>query len=194
MISRLTGSIAHQDLRYVVVDVGGVGYKVYTPSPESHPVGSQGIFWTYLAVRDDALDLYGFSSKECLELFELIITVSGIGPKTALNIMAIASQETIITAISMQDSTYLTKVSGIGKKNAEKIVLELKDKLTPTLASITEETKGKHKAAQNDGDAVEALKALGYSREEAREALKSLDGTVVGTSARIKAALKHLGK
>jgi holliday junction DNA helicase RuvA len=191
MISRLSGTVAHQDLKYVVLDVAGVGYKVFTPSPESHLANTQAVFWTYMAVRDDAMDLYGFTNRGHLELFELVISVSGIGPKTALNILAVASPETLITAISSQDSSQLTKVAGIGKKNADKIVLELQDKLSPALQLLVD---GRSSSAHHDSDAIEALKSLGYSREESRDALKSLAPTIVGTSARVKAALKHLGK
>lgn len=140
--------------------------------------------WTYLAVRENAMDLFGFESNEGLDFFEMLISVSGIGPKTALNILNIAEIKTIKEAVSSGDVTHLTKVSGIGKKNAEKIVLELRDKLG--LAEASEES------LKGDVDALEALKTLGYSQGEAREALKKVSSDTKDTAGKIKEALKVL--
>lgn len=192
MISRLTGTIAHIDPKYIVLDVGGVGYKVFTTVDSLSKLGKEKeatTFWTYLAVRENALDLYGFSSLSELNFFELLITVSGIGPKTALGILNAAPVSALETAIQTGDTSHLTKVSGIGKKVAEKLVLELKDKVEKI--SHTEESKT---AMKTESDALEALKALGYSQHEAREALKELPKSITKTSDRIKEALKILGK
>lgn len=191
MISRLTGTIIHTDLKYVILDVNGVGYKVSVSPDMFQKMDKEGkvTFWTYLAVREDALDLYGFPTQSELKFFELLITISGIGPKTAMGILSNASVQSLETAIQTGDTSHLTKVSGIGKKVAEKIVLELKDKVTET--AHTPESQAMMK---NDSDALEALKSLGYSPTEARDALKALPKTITKTNDKIKEALKFLGK
>jgi len=192
MISRLTGIIAHIDPKYIVLDVQGVGYKLYTTVDVMNKLGKtneQATFWTYLAVRENALDLYGFSSLSELNFFELLITISGIGPKTALGILNAAPVSTLLTAVQTGETSHLTKISGIGKKVAEKIVLELKDKVEKF--THTEESKS---AMKNDSDALEALKSLGYSQNEARDVLKELPKTITKTNDKIREALKILGK
>jgi Holliday junction DNA helicase RuvA len=190
MISQLFGNIVHKDVRYMVIDVLGVGYKVFATgetiqkAPSTSPVR----LWTYMAVREDALDLFGFLTKEDQEFFEMLISISGIGPKTALTILNLANTATIKKAIATGDSGYLTKVSGIGKKNAEKIVLELKDKL------IFTEAEGEHASRSYESDSLEALKALGYNEREARDALKKVPETITDTSECVKYALKILAK
>ncbi len=141
--------------------------------------------WTFLAVRENALDLYGFLQKADLELFEMLITVSGIGPKTALSVLTAVLPETVRIAISSGDSSYLTKVAGVGKKIAEKIIIELRGKF--------EGLDGSHLQLQKDSDATEALKALGYSQSEAREALKKVSADIDNAGEKVKQALKILG-
>jgi holliday junction DNA helicase RuvA len=183
MIGYLKGRVIDQDLKTVILDVSGVGYKIYTNTAILGQKKEQTLeFWTYLAVRENALDLYGFTTKEELSFFELLITVSGIGPKSAMGILSVASVSNLRNAISSGDTSHLTKVSGVGKKNAEKIVLELKDKLS--------EFEGDN-AISHDVDVIEALKALGYGEREAREALKKVTDSS-GTSDKIKKALKLL--
>ena len=192
MISRLTGKIIDIGEKYVVIDVGGVGYKVFcaTDTVASLQEDSTVSLHTYLAVREDALDLYGFGSLQEKNFFEMLISVSGIGPKSALGILSTTSTDTLAQAIGTGDTSYLTKVGGIGRKTAEKIVLELRDKMRAH-TSETKETSGSLRA---ESDIIEALKALGYSQNEAREALKEIPQSIVGTNARIKEALKFLGK
>lgn len=199
MISRLTGNIAHTDIKYVVIDVNGVGYKVFINSDIFTKIAKVGkddrnknpiTLWTYLAVRENALDLYGFLSLAELNFFELLITISGIGPKTAMGILNAASVHSIETAVQTGDTTHLTKISGIGKKVAEKIVMELKDKVGTVIASSPEQEQ----TMKNDADALEALKSLGYSQNEARDALKKIDKKVKKTNDKIREALKVLGK
>ncbi len=208
MISRLTGTIVHIDPKYLIIDVGpegqAVGYKVFTtadlssklPATTSGLIGTPVTLWTYLAVREDALNLYGFISHAELSFFELLITVSGIGPKTALGILNVASVHTLTNAIESGDTSLLTKVSGIGKKNADKIVLELKDKIEAialTLGSRTPEQAAEMSAtARGDADVLEALKSLGYREGDARDALKKIDKSITNTGAKVKAALKLL--
>src|SRR3989338_275876 len=134
MISCLSGTVRYQGLNAFVVDVSGVGYKVLVTIETALEVTpSSPIFlWTHLVVRETSLELFGFLDKETLDIFDLLITISGIGPKTALGIVNVASPATLRQAVASADTSYLARVSGIGKKNAEKIVMELKDKLKTT--------------------------------------------------------------
>lgn len=189
MIASLSGKVRHKDLNALVIDVGGVGYKIaVTTDAAAEAVLSQPIFlWTHLAVRETSLDLFGFPEKEGIEIFELLITISGIGPKTALGILNAASPATLRQAVASADTSYLTRVSGIGKKNAEKIVLELKDKM--------KFTEGERSAAASvEGDALEALVSLGYSERDARDALKKVAKETKDAGERVRAALKLLSK
>ena len=129
MISQLFGQIVHKDTRYMIVDVGGVGYKVYSPADimEKASITEPIRIWTHLVVREDALDLYGFTLKDELEFFEMLIGISGIGPKTALTILNLASIPTLKKAIATGDSTYLIKVSGVGKKAADQWAQQYRD-------------------------------------------------------------------
>lgn len=187
MISKLRGSIIHKNEKSVILDVAGVGYKVFTTSLNSRALkdGERADFWTHLSVRENALEIYGFKEKEELDFFELLISVTGIGPKSALGILNISTINSLRKGILEGDITYLTKVSGIGKKTAEKIVLELRDKL---------EAKGVYDGigTKEDIEVIEALQALGYSREEARESLKKIPSELSGTSEKVKRALKNL--
>lgn len=194
MIGYLKGVIINKDLKSVLIDVNGVGYKVFTNTGNldtkkerlkttvDSPLTVE--LFTYLAVRENALDLYGFTKKEELDFFELLLTVSGIGPKSAMAILGVASIATLKQSISTDDSSHLTKVSGIGRKTADKIVLELKDKIGNYIFD--------GKIESHDSDAIEALKALGYSERESREALKKAVGK--NTEEKIRSALKNLNK
>jgi Holliday junction DNA helicase RuvA len=138
-------------------------------------------------VREDQLALYGFLDEDELDMFEMLISVSGIGPKVALGILSIADANTIRTAIFHKDATILTRVSGVGKKTAEKVIVELQNKVKET------ELKGTAQALA-DQDALEALASMGYSVSEARDALKLVPLEVKDVGARIRQALKSLGK
>ncbi len=189
MIASLSGSLSFAAERFVVLDVGGVGYKIFTTGEvvrEAEKIDGAVLFWTHLSVRENALDLYGFLEHSELEFFELLLTVSGIGPKTALGIMNAAPVELIVSAVTEGDSSHLTKVSGIGTKNAQKIVLELKGKVD---GFHTETPSG-----EKEIDALEALEALGYSLKEAREVLKKISPEAETPGEKIKEALKLLGK
>lgn len=189
MITHLRGTVIDKEDRSVVIDVNGVGYKAFCTGQTIDRMknGMEISLWTHLAVREDAQTLYGFLDKEDLYFFELLISsVSGIGPKTALGILNVSSAKAIRTAVSTGDTSHLTKVSGIGKKVAEKIVLELKGKFAAEASEgIT---------LRDEVDALEALKALGYKHGDAREALKNIDPSITDTGERVKKALKILGK
>ncbi|KKT15031.1 MAG: Holliday junction ATP-dependent DNA helicase RuvA [Parcubacteria group bacterium GW2011_GWF2_44_8b] len=192
MIACLSGTVRHKGLNALVVDVSGVGYKVLVTTETALEVApSSPIFlWTHLVVRETSLELFGFLDKETLDTFELLITISGIGPKSALSILNVATPSMLRQAVASGDTTYLTRVSGIGKKNAEKIVLELKDKL-----KITKEDASTSSAqVRAEGDALEALVSLGYNERDAREALKRVPKETEGASERVKAALKLLSR
>lgn len=185
MIGSIKGKIILKKDKFIIVETAGVGYKINI-SPSDSVIGKkindEAFFWTYLHVREDALDLFGFTDYKELEFFQMLLNVSGIGPRSALAILGIASIETLKQAIGTGDISYLTKISGIGKKTAEKIVIELRDKMK-------EEKSGG--VLQHELDALEALKSLGYSQQEAREALKKVspDKDVNG---KIREALKIL--
>lgn len=187
MISSLRGTISHKDGSSLVLDVGGVGYKIHTTTTNilDLKTGEEVLLHTYLAVRENSMELFGFLEKEELEIFELLISISGIGPRTALGILNVASPKTLRQAVANEDTSYLTKVSGIGKKNADKIVLELRGKLEL-------EASDDDKNFRTESDALEALVSLGYSERSAREALKNVPDNIEGTSDRVKSALKIL--
>lgn len=188
MIASISGIIDQIDSKFVIIDVNNIGYRVYTSSDNtaSLTTGKEAKFFTYLAVREDALDLYGFQNKNDLRMFELLISISGIGPKGAINILSTVTIETLVNAIRSGSHSHLTKVSGIGRKTAEKIVLELKDKIDNIIdASNTTNLS-------SDSDVIEALKMLGYNAEEARESLKKISRDIIDTGERVKAALKVL--
>lgn len=186
MIGSIRGKIILKTDKFLIVETGGVGYKM-SVSPDvlskAKKVGEEILLWIHTHVREDALDLYGFLNREELEFFEMLLNVSGIGPRSALAILGIASIETLRKAIGTGDTSYLTKISGIGKKTAERIIIELRDK-------IGEEKGGS--SLQGELDALEALKSLGYSQNEAREALKKVSAET-DTNTKIREALKILG-
>lgn len=190
MISHLSGTVLTKKATFLVLDVHGVGYKVYCTQRvlESVAGGQECSFFTHLAVREDALDLFGFFSYEELELFMMLIGISGIGPRSALGIIGLEKAETLVSAIAHGDIGYLTKVSGVGKKSAEKIVLELKDKVV--LLNLTELDGMRH----DDEDVLEALKAMGYRADEARDALRTVSTDVSDQGTRIKEALRALSR
>ncbi len=182
MIAELRGKITAIGKDSVVIDVSGIGYLVHT-IVLSYKEGDDAHIYTHLAVRENSMDLYGFVDKEELSFFELLIGISGIGPRSALAILGLTDVRTLKSATSSGDISYLTKVSGIGKKNAQKIVMELRDKIgVVTKHNLKEET-----------EALEALTALGYSSKEARDALKNVPGDKRGDTW-LKNALKQLGK
>ena len=190
MIGYISGNIIFSCDKYVILNVGGIGYKVYISLDTVNVVSgkSEASLWTHLVVKEDLLDLYGFLTQKELDFFKLLIGISGIGPKGALGIMGVASVETLCSAINAGDTSYLTKVSGIGKKNAQKIILELKDKVS-SFADVEKTNLGRNENV----DVIEALKSLGYRENEAREAVQNLSPEINGTAQKITEALKLIG-
>lgn len=188
MIGHIDGRVAALRQSFCVISAGGVGYKIAATKEtlahlrEDEPAG----LWTHLAVREDVLDLYGFMEESELRFFELLVTVPGVGPKSALAILNVASAETLRNAIAGGKDSYLTNVSGIGKKTAQKILLELREKVGKAGEAAAEQL-------ESDEEALAALRALGYSSTEARDALKKVPGTVSGSRERLREALRIVG-
>jgi Holliday junction DNA helicase RuvA len=191
MIARLEGTIIHTTDKFLIIDVSGVGYKLFVTidALSSTPLGEHCSFWVHTAVRENSIDLYGFKNTNEMSFFELLLDVSGIGPKSALSILTVAPIDTLKRAIATGDTSYLNKVSGIGKKTAEKIIIELRDKLQSY--KNDEDTPSQ---LRDESDILEALKSLGYSQNEARDALKKVPLTTISTNQRIKEALQILGR
>ncbi len=189
MIGSIKGKIVLKKDKFLVVEAAGVGYKINASTDtlsKAKKVGEDVMLWIHTHVREDALDLYGFLEYAELEFFEMLISVSGIGPKGALTILGVTSIETLRKAIGTGDTSYLTKISGIGKKTAEKIVIELRDK-------VGKENNNREGSLRDELDALEALKALGYSQNDARDALKEVSPSA-DTNTKIREALKILGR
>lgn len=191
MISYLEGKILDKNEKFFVVDVNGIGYKIFSHSGilEKIPENGQNVkVWTHLYIREDAMDLYGFLNKEELEFFEILISISGIGPRSALGILEVAPASSLKQAIVSEDETFFTKVSGIGRKTAQRLILELKSKLAKT---VVLEKGGSFKEM---GDAFEALVALGYRQGDVRRVLNELPKDIKSAEAKVKEALKRLGR
>ncbi len=184
MIIHLRGSVLDKSEKYLVLDVSGVGYKVFATNDLlfSLHVGEEKSLWIYHALREDASDLFGFPTKTELEFFNMLLSVSGIGPRTALGVMSATTVSVLKRAIVSRDASSLVKTAGIGKKVAEKIVLELQGK-----CDDFEDTGG------DSGDAIEALMALGYRDVQVRKVLKDIDMNL-STEDKIRLALKMLNK
>lgn len=190
MVSYLEGKVEFKGERFSVVLVGGVGYKVFATAETLKKIPEKGgdvKLWTHLYVREDALELYGFLHPAELDLFETLIHVPGIGPKGGLGILAMGSVDTLKKAIAAGDTSYLTRVSGIGRKTAEKIVLELREKMAGKGVMV------EAPELKDEADALEALVSLGYGQREAREALSQVPPEVKSIEKRVKEALRKLG-
>lgn len=190
MIARVVGRVIERGEQFVVVDVGGVGLEVHVPAPLAASLneGEEARLYTHLHVRDNELALYGFAEPEERRLFRMLLTVSGIGPKGALALMSAMSVTAIYRAIGEEEPGLLSRVPGIGRKTAEKIVLELKDKV-PAAVGVPEAAPALHAV---DADVIEALVALGYSVVEAQRAVQGLPPDVIDVSERLRLALSRL--
>ena len=190
MIGRLSGTLAEKNPPQLIVDVNGVGYEVDVPMSTFYNlpgIGERVVLLTHFVVREDAQLLYGFLTHEERSAFRQLVKISGVGPRTALAILSGLSVTELAQAVSLQESARLVKVPGIGKKTAERLLLELKGKLGDAIAAPTS-------IANNaPGDILQALLALGYSDREAAAALKALPADV-GVSEGIKLALKALAR
>lgn len=184
MIAKLTGTVVDISDTSIVLDVAGVGYLIAVRSPSEFTLKEEASLSTYLAVRDTALDLYGFKLKDELDMFRLLIKLPKIGPKSALQILVHADIPLLKKAIANEDPSYLSKMSGVGKKSAEKIVAGLKGKIDLTGIDISDDSE--------TTDVVDALITLGYSQKEAREVVQNLPKDTGDVNSKISAALKVL--
>ncbi len=194
MIAYLRGKIINKGQGFIILVVNNTGYLVYVnlTMHADFDIGQETELYTHQYVREDALDLYGFKSLEELEMFELLLSISGIGPKSALGVLSIADLEQLKETIAQGDSSLLTKVSGIGRKTAERVVLELREKIIKSTGSRKQEAG--QAQAMTSGDEIDALMALGYSMMQAREALRLVDVKIKDSGERIKQALRKLSK
>lgn len=192
VIHSLTGTIIKRADTAAVVRCGGVGYLVHLGARtlgDLPPAGEEVTLYTHLAVKEDAHELYGFLDEHALALFELLITVSGVGPKTALGVLDLDTVPNVMAAILTRRADLLMRASGIGKKTAERIILELQSRMA--LAGAEERAK----TMDASREAEEALVTLGYPRAEARRALEAIEAPADATAeALLRAALKSLGK
>ncbi len=191
MIYSISGKLALTSDRFAVIEVGGLGLKINmserTIAALPAPASTVKLF-SYLHIREGAMDLYGFLSEKELIFFELLISVSGVGPKSALSILDVAELDELAAAIKEGRPDLLARASGIGRKTAERVIVELKTKVQSSTSGLVVEKM------QTDVDLVEALTSLGYRRDEARVALGKVAADVDGTENRLKAALVILSK
>jgi len=191
MIGSLNGKIDLLKRPFVLIDVSGVGYKVLVSDNvyKKLTVGQSLKLYTYTYVREDALDLFGFSEIEDLDLFDDLISVSGIGPKTALNIFSFGERRDIVEAIIKGNVSFFTAVPRLGTKNAQKIIIELKNKM-----GNTSQLDLSGKDFEENNDVIEALKSFGFSVAESQKALREIKDQNLSVDAKIKFALKNLGR
>lgn len=199
MIYSLRGKLTHKTNDLAVVECAGVGYACRTTSYTLSPlkVGEEVFLLTYMNVREDAVELFGFGEAAELNCFKLLLSVNGIGPKAALSILSDMSPQGFALCVAQGDSKVLTRVPGIGKKTADRIILELKDKMTDRIGEISSDTYAElsRPAVQNTGNAAEAitaLTALGFTASQAQKALAGLPGDMA-VSEMVKEALKKIG-
>ena len=189
MIAHIKGEIVEKFAQSVIVDVHGVGYEIALTAIdfEDAKVGEEKKFYTYHAVRENAEELYGFSTLTAKKLFELLISVNGVGPKAATSILSLASPEEVRNALANADVAFVAKASGVGKKSAERVIVNLKDKVgVPSHYGSTEPVVP---IAPND-EALDALMALGFTLKEATTALAKVD-VKLPLEERVKLALKQ---
>jgi Holliday junction DNA helicase RuvA len=190
MIGYLSGEVVARDDPNIVINVNGVGYKVLAPKSVLAKATLNGKLklFIYTHVREDAISLFGFLNSLDLKLFESLISVSGVGPKTAMNIFSVGTREEIIQAIVTGDVDFFTGVPRLGKKNAQKVIIELKTKL----GSIEDLDLSKIDVKENS-EVISALRQFGFSNKEALEALKNIKPEGKTTEEKIRMALKELG-
>lgn len=191
MIAYIKGVVKFKEDEFLILENNGIGYKIFAPAAVLFKLkdGTFAEFYIYHQQREDGVNLYGFARYAELKLFEQLISVSGVGPKTALAVFSGAGMEDIVSAIVNGDAAVLKKVSGIGPKTAERIVLELRNKVSTTVP--LGELRNKDELGAN-ADALAGLLSLGYSEAEAREALRNVSSDISDPGARLKAGLKNL--
>ena len=194
MISSLNGQLIFSDINTAVIECGGVGYKciISLNTQQDLPsINSKAMLFTYMNVREDSIDLFGFSKTEELEMFKLLISVNGVGPKVAIGILSEFQPDKLSIAIAAGDSKLLTRAPGIGPKLAQRIILELKDKIQAYDDSSTDSIVNTLNDKGNISQAIAALISLGYSQSEAATAVSGIDESL-DVEQIIKLALKKL--
>ena len=192
MIAHIKGEVAEKFDNSVIVDVNGVGYEIALTALDfdAITVGETEKFYTHHSVRENGEDLYGFSSLAAKKLFELLISVNGVGPKAGMAILSLAAPEDVRNAIANADVAFISKASGVGKKSAERVIVDLRDKVgLPSHVGATAVFVPSGSVKPEKDEALEALIALGFPLKEATEALEKVDKNL-STEERIKAALK----
>lgn len=203
MISFIKGKLVHIYENTIIVENNGIGYEIFVPMSvigNMPLMGSEVMIYTYMHVREDALQLFGFLDRDTLEIFKLLITVSGIGPKGAIGVLGTLSADDIRYAVMAEDAKTIAKAPGIGAKTASKVVIELKDKLKmrDTAEDISTEIVGQQSIFEDNSkqvvsDAIEALVALGYSATDATKAVRKVDAADdVTVEELLKLSLKYL--
>ena len=192
MIASVEGHLRAIEKSAVIVEVNGIGFRVYVPDTviaQCGSVGSTVSLHTHLHVREDELSLYGCVTEDELRLFELLLSVSGVGPKVALAMLSVLSADQVRTAIAGEQASALSRVPGIGVKTAKKIILDLKDKIQASADVSLPESE----ITEDDVEVIAALTTLGYSVIEAQTALQHVPASVQGVEARLRAALAYFG-
>lgn len=200
MFSYIKGILVAKSIGYVIIDVGGVGFKIFMSETSIKKLGETGEevkVFTHMQVREDDISLYGFTTNEELRMFELLISVSGVGAKSAIAMLSNISPSSFALAVISNDIKSLTKIPGIGSKTAQRIVLELKDKLKTEESISNNSNEEIIVAIQDDNktsEAVQALKVLGYTSVEIEKVLRSLDTNNMSVEDIIRKALINLGR
>ena len=191
MIAHVSGEVAEKFNSSVIVDVHGVGYEIQVAlgDYEQAVLHETAKFYTYHHIREQSQDVFGFSSLAAKKLFELLISVQGVGPKAALAILSLGDSEVVRNAIANEDATYIAKASGVGKKTAERVIVDLVDKVGMPL-QYDNDTAGVSHTISHADEALEALIALGYNLADASKALEGVS-TDLSTAERVTAALKE---
>lgn len=199
MIAFLKGEVAAVSENRLVLDVNNVGYQIFISGRDAAdmpPVGEEVKIHTYLSVREDAMQLFGFLSEDDLEVYKLLLNVNGIGPKAGLGILSVLSADDLRFAVLSDDAKTIAKAPGIGNKTAQKLILELKDKLSLEEAfekKLKKAEKNSNGLEANKSEAVQALVALGYSNSDALRAVKKVDITEdMDTETILKLALRKM--
>ena len=180
MIYNVRGTLTYTDINYAVVECGGVGFKCFvsmTTLKELPPLGKDANLYTYLAAREDAMDLFGFATQQELDAFKLLITVSGVGPKAAMAVLSVLPPDRLSIAVSSGDVKSIQSAQGVGKKTAERIVLELKDKMLGIAPSNAAAVQSIQAVASNSDaqEAVEVLVSLGFNQSDAATVVGAMD-------------------
>ena len=201
MFYYIKGTLAYSDISTAVIDAGGVGYKM-TVSQTTHDalptVGKEAKLFTYMAVREDGIELFGFSTTDELAAFKLLISVSGVGPKVAISILSLLTPQKFTAVVCSEDKKTLGKASGVGAKTAARIILELKDKMSSGVvfsdSTMNADVAAAQETSSEFSDAMDALSVLGFSRADVMVALRGTDTSKMNAEEIIKTAMKKLVK